>query len=643
VVRRPKPCVHRFWRCLLTKLARAITISIACTFGLTNLFGTATDSQARAVSGVVETLDGKALPAVAVRLTNCGSATTSESGEFSIPLSARLQPGDPIEISLGENWVVVSPWDGRAFAPVSFAETLRLQVTHRGNSQLLTAPQFMKRIVASAASRLSSRLGSSTDPDELLAEEAQRLGFSVDQIKSAIDEWSKSIQKPYEKGLAELYARHYAEASRYLRESVSTPDNDQVEKYVALFDAEFQLGRYPEAEAALVSARMIEPNDPLVLLYLGQALEEQGKYKEGEEVTQLALAIDERAFGSEHAQVASLLNNLALLYDDEARCAEAEPLYRRALQMDEKLLGPDHRDVATDLNNLAALYVNEGKYVEAEPLYKRAIAIGETTLGASHPDVATRLSNLAILFSRAGRYAEAEPLYKRALAIDEEKLGPEHPLVATTLNNLGSLYWETKRYAEAEPVDRRALRMWEKTLGPNHPKVGLSLNNLATLYDDEGRYAEAEPLFKRSLEITEKALGPEHPDVAIRLNNLGMLYDHEKRFDEAEVLFRRALAINEKVAGSDSEAYALNLHNLGVMYTDKGKPEQAVSMYEQALTIDERALGHDHPSVAGDLTALAVALRRLGRISEADLCEQQAARIQDKAGHEPAEPAYRRE
>ena len=41
------------------------------------------------------------------------------------------------------------------------------------------------------------------------------------------------------------------------------------------------------------------------------------------------------------------LNNLAALYDNQGRYAEAEPLYKRALAIQEKALGPDHPDVAT--------------------------------------------------------------------------------------------------------------------------------------------------------------------------------------------------------------------------------------------------------------------------------------------------------
>ena len=80
------------------------------------------------------------------------------------------------------------------------------------------------------------------------------------------------------------------------------------------------------------------------------------------------------------------------------RYAEAEPLYRRSLEIREKQLGPDHPDVATSLNNLAVLYQAMGRYAEAEPLYRRSLEIREKQLGRDHPDVATSLNNLAVLY-----------------------------------------------------------------------------------------------------------------------------------------------------------------------------------------------------------------------------------------------------
>ena len=101
---------------------------------------------------------------------------------------------------------------------------------------------------------------------------------------------------------------------------------------------------------------------------------------------------------------------------------------KKALEVAETEVGPNHSDVATSLNNLALLYQMQGRYASAEPLYKRALAINEKALGPNHPDVATSLNNLAALYNSQGQYASAEPLYKRALAIDEKAIGLTIPM-----------------------------------------------------------------------------------------------------------------------------------------------------------------------------------------------------------------------
>jgi tetratricopeptide (TPR) repeat protein len=64
-----------------------------------------------------------------------------------------------------------------------------------------------------------------------------------------------------------------------------------------------------------------------------------------------------------------------LLYQTQGQYAQAEPLYMRALAIDEKALGADHPDVARDLNNLAALYRAMNRDDAAETLEQRAARI----------------------------------------------------------------------------------------------------------------------------------------------------------------------------------------------------------------------------------------------------------------------------
>ena len=73
--------------------------------------------------------------------------------------------------------------------------------------------------------------------------------------------------------------------------------------------------------------------------------------------------------------MAKSLNNLAVLHRAQGKYAEAEPLYRRALAIDEKALGPEHPEVAKTLDNHAELLRKTNRTAEAIKLEARAQAI----------------------------------------------------------------------------------------------------------------------------------------------------------------------------------------------------------------------------------------------------------------------------
>jgi len=591
----------------------------------------------RDIKGVVETMDGKPVARVEVRVTNVGGTLSSDSGEFTIPLPSQLEPGDPILFRV-KDWVVIDPFvgaSGRTYVPRSSVEPMKIVVARKGDPGLLSNRQLIQQIIQGVTSQIGPNSASPRESDHFLADQAKELGFTVEQLKLAITAWSKSVQEPYQKGLAALYARRYPEASAYIQQSISSSETDLVSKYSSLALAQYGQGHCPAAETALRKAYALHSDDPLVLNFLGVVLDAEAKYSEAEPLYQRALSIDEKVLGPEHPTVAEGLSNLARLYADQGKYAEAEPLFKRALVIHEKALGPEHPDVARDLNNLAALYDDQGRYAEAEPLFKRALVIHEKALGSEHPAVARDLNNLAVLYVDQGRYAEAEPLAKRALVIDEKALGPEHADVANDLSNLARLYELQGKYTEAEPLAKRALVIDEKALGPEHPDVARDLNNLATLYADQGKYAEAEPLYQRALAIDEKALGLEHPDVARDLDGLARLYELQDKYTEAEPLTKRALAIDDKVLGPEHPDVAAGLNNLAALYDHQGKYAEAEPLFKRALAIDEKALGPDNPTVATMAGNLALLLRKLGHESEAKVYEDQAARIRAKTNQEP--------
>ncbi|HZL70244.1 MAG TPA: tetratricopeptide repeat protein [Candidatus Limnocylindrales bacterium] len=446
------------------------------------------DAQKRPVKGLEIGVEGAG-----------GSKVTGDDGKTLLPLTKDTNENDWVSLQIlhsppGKDLVMVSPYDNRALVPPfkNKAENfVRVVVIQRGdlaalqNGTVLRA--FAEKINKANAPKTADKQAAE-DPKANLDAVAKQFGVTPEDLDKAIRAWGAKTTDPYDVGLAALYARNYDAATSSLKDSLKQREE------------KFATARKDVADAAF---------------FLGQSLYEQGKYRESAAAFQRCLQI--------RADDPVVLNNTALSLDFAGDYAAAEPLFRRALAIDDKALGPEHPDVARDLSNLAELLYHKGEYPAAEPLFRRALAIDEKALGPDNPDVAIRLNNLGLLLKSEGNYSAAEPLYQQALAIWERELGPDHPDVATALNNLAVLLWTEGNNTAAEPLYRRALAINEKVLGPGHPNVASGLNNLAILLEAKGEYTAAEQLFRRALVIDEKALGPDHPTTRLHQKNLNEL------------------------------------------------------------------------------------------------------------------------
>jgi CHAT domain-containing protein/tetratricopeptide (TPR) repeat protein len=353
-------------------------------------------------------------------------------------------------------------------------------------------------------------------------------------------------------------------------------------------------GRYAEAERTLERALTIyrrtlgadHHDTAMTRVALGRIRHAEARYAEAEAQFETALAALRRLPQPEHRMMAAtVINNLAVVAQDQGRLALAETRLREALSIQEKILGPESIAVGSYLSNLAEVHVRQGRYTEAETLLRRALQITERTLGPDHADTANRLGNLASLLTYQGRADEAEGLHRRALAITEKALGPRHADVASILNNLAHAVSELKRMSEAEDLYGRSLALRESIFGSEHASVASSLANIAGLRFHQRRFEEAVNPARRSLAIREKALGAGHPLVADSLFTLGTLLDSLNRHDEAAPLLRRALTIREAALGTSHPDVAVLLNNLAVHHADQRQWKEAYATSKRSYAI----------------------------------------------------------
>src|SRR5207302_1299770 len=102
----------------------------------------------------------------------------------------------------------------------------------------------------------------------------------------------------------------------------------------------------------------------------------QGRYEEAEPLLLRILAIDEKTLPPDHPAPASdpAVQGWTVTYFFKRG---AITLYPRILAIDEKTLPPHYRNTASILNDLANLYQGQGRFEEAESLYWRILAIDE--------------------------------------------------------------------------------------------------------------------------------------------------------------------------------------------------------------------------------------------------------------------------
>ncbi|RYP55196.1 hypothetical protein DL768_000190 [Monosporascus sp. mg162] len=128
-----------------------------------------------------------------------------------------------------------------------------------------------------------------------------------------------------------------------------------------------------------------DADDSVSSSWLADALMDDGRLKEAQQMYELGLRGYEEAWRPEDASTLAIVHNLGRLYENQGKLGEAEKIYQRALQGREKELGLEHPSTLDTIYNLGRLYANQGKLEEAEKMYQRALQGREKAFGPEHP------------------------------------------------------------------------------------------------------------------------------------------------------------------------------------------------------------------------------------------------------------------
>lgn len=294
----------------------------------------------------------------------------------------------------------------------------------------------------------------------------------------------------------------------------------------------------------------------------------EGRYPEAEKSLKEALRL-----AGDDEQLGNTLNELGMCMGRQAKYREAEDYLQRAL---DKSQGVNR---ALVMNNLAIVYLDQAMVAKADKLFAKAVEVIEKA--GKKEDLAMTLDNVGTAFVLRGHWTKALPYYKRAEKLWEE-VGWKHVNAPTVKANLGTLYLSWKNTQQAQEHYQQAIALWEDKGHANHPLQAFPLSCLASILTDQGKLEEAEKLLKRATEIMDKKLAPSHPHRADCLRNWGEFYRRKGDRDQAEVYFKKSLAAWAKNPAKTIRGARTHFF-LGRLYADQKKWVEAERCYQQAL------------------------------------------------------------
>jgi len=177
------------------------------------------------IIGIQEELNPIKNATLRIEETDDSDVTTS-TGHFCIPLKDVFKAGDTVTVRVdSKDYQIYDPPAGKVRVPADLAktkETVRLDKT--GSHRFMTTQAFnlmMENIAGKAKAEVKAdQPQRKPDLTPYLKEWAAQYGFTVDQVRTELDKWSKeSTDDLYELGLKAFYEKNFQEAARNFNSS----------------------------------------------------------------------------------------------------------------------------------------------------------------------------------------------------------------------------------------------------------------------------------------------------------------------------------------------------------------------------------------------------------------------------------------
>ena len=320
----------------------------------------------------------------------------------------------------------------------------------------------------------------------------------------------------------------------------------------------------PDWEARLAEASSPEARWD-VLMEAGDWLTDYEQYPEAASYYAQAQNLAE-GFGADDPRLARTLVRVSRL--GEGAVGEDRGRLEQALAIQERALGPEHLELAETLEMLAMSYDwrNDGSDDTLAAL-QRALAIRRRALGEQDPEVARSLTTLADIYDGRGMLEEAEAAHQAAASIYLATLGPFDPRTRLSEEQLASFYLGHGKHEMAVALLESALQQLP-TQASEADRYALSRTEtiLGWARVFQGEHEAARRSFEAALRDHGQALGGFGDDVSRLPLLLDLVYVHASRgnWNDARAPYEEVAQLVRQVMRMSPEGFANHLEQQGM-------------------------------------------------------------------------------
>jgi predicted ATPase/class 3 adenylate cyclase len=320
---------------------------------------------------------------------------------------------------------------------------------------------------------------------------------------------------------------------------------------------------------------LAEPEQPPVMLRLGQVLELVGNWDEASQLYEKGLELAEQ-LGDKLAR-GRFQHALGRMLQKRGQADEAL-FWLEGARHDYEALA-DASGISQVLMATAEAYRQNGEYALAKLYYEEsmfhaeAVEIDRARLSAQ----ANAYKGLGALAIHQGDYATARARCKDSLTI-LRRLG-DKPVMANVLSNMGVIGRLEGDYDEARQLHEEALAV-RREMGDRWG-IAVSLGNLGMVARNQGDYSRATALYQECLALYRQ-LGARN-FAALALNNLGDVMVDQGDYRGAEAVYKESLAIQQSLG--DRWALAYLMEAFAGLAALQSRPERALRLAGAAANL----------------------------------------------------------